>query len=57
MIASPALAARWPDAVPQALRIGMSRDAGGTQPRLADVGAARPHASDHAALVLDLPGL
>ncbi|WP_127108798.1 endonuclease/exonuclease/phosphatase family protein [Pararhodobacter zhoushanensis] len=57
MIASPALAARWPRAVPQAIRIGMSRDAGGTQPRLADVGEARPHASDHAALVLDLPGL
>lgn len=57
MLASPALAARWPDAVPHAIRVGMGRDAGGVQPRLPDVGDHRPHASDHAALVLDLPGL
>lgn len=57
MIASPALAARWPDAVPRAIRAGLGRGAGGTQPRLEDVGAERPHASDHAALLLDLPGL
>ena len=57
MIASPALAARWPDAVPRALRLGMARDAGGANARLADVGDQRPRASDHAALVLDLPGV
>jgi len=57
MIASPALAARWPRAVPQALRWGMARAAGGGAERLEGVGALRPHASDHAALVLDLPGL
>lgn len=57
MIASPALAARFPDAVPRAIRTGLGRDAGGVQPRLEDVGLVRPRASDHAALVLDLPGL
>lgn len=57
MLASPALAARWPDAVPRAIRAGLGRDAGGGQDRLPDVGADRPHASDHAALVIDLPGL
>ncbi len=57
MLASPALAARWPGAIPQAIRAGLDRDAGDGQPRLEDVGALRPHASDHAALVLDLPGL
>ncbi|MCB1389551.1 MAG: endonuclease/exonuclease/phosphatase family protein [Rhodobacteraceae bacterium] len=57
MIASPSLAARFPRAVPRAIRAGMERDAGGAQPRLADVGDLRPRASDHAALVLDLPGL
>lgn len=57
MIGSPALAARWPGAVPRALRAGMARAAGGLDPRLPGVGDLRPHASDHAALVLDLPGL
>ena len=57
LLASPALAARWPLAVPQVVRAGMGRDAGGAGARFEDVGARRPHASDHAALVLDLPGL
>ena len=57
MLASPALAARWPGAVPRALRTGLAHEAGGVQPRLPGVGELRPHASDHAALVLDLPGL
>lgn len=57
MIASPVLAALIPDAVPIAIRAGLARDAGGAQSRLADVGPERPHASDHAALVLDLPAL
>jgi endonuclease/exonuclease/phosphatase family metal-dependent hydrolase len=56
LLASPALAARWPDAVPEVLREGLSR-AAGPGPRLAQVGEHRPHASDHAALVVDLPGL
>jgi len=57
MIASPAVAERWPAAVPRALRLGMGREAGGVTPRLEDVGDHRPHASDHAALILDLSGL
>ena len=58
LLASPALARRWPDATPQALRAGLDRDARRTDvARLPDVGAHRPHASDHAALVLDLDGL
>jgi hypothetical protein len=58
MLASPALAARFPQAAPRVLRQGLGGEAaryGG--PRLADVGRHRPHASDHAALLLDLPGL
>lgn len=56
MLASPALAARWPDAIPQIIRSGLAREAarhGG--PRLPGVGAHRPRASDHAVLVIDLP--
>jgi len=58
LLASPALAAAWPEARPQALRAGLSRDAeryGG--PRLADVGAHRPHASDHAPLLIAFDGM
>ncbi|WP_420568538.1 endonuclease/exonuclease/phosphatase family protein [Thalassovita sp.] len=58
MLASPTLAHQFPNAVPQILREGMSlethRNPG---PHLSGVGHHRPHASDHAALVLDLPGL
>lgn len=58
MIASPALAARLPPGtVPRAIRAGLGRAAGGWQARFEDVGPDRPHASDHAALVLDLPAL
>lgn len=57
MLASPALVARWPQAMPRAIRAGQARAAGGAGVRLADVGDSRPHASDHAALVLDLAGL
>ena len=58
LLAAPAVARRWRDAVPQALRSGMDRAAlrGGAQ-RMVDVGLHRPHASDHAALVLELAGL
>lgn len=58
LLASPALAAQWPDARPEILRIGLDRDAERYQgARLAGVGAHRPHASDHAALSIDFPGL
>jgi endonuclease/exonuclease/phosphatase family metal-dependent hydrolase len=58
ILLSPALAARYPDALPRIFRAGMdpaSGDrAGGA---FAAVGAPRPHASDHAAVWVDLPGL
>jgi endonuclease/exonuclease/phosphatase family metal-dependent hydrolase len=57
LIASPALAARWPDARPRALREGLGEEARRhAGPRLEDVGRHRPHASDHALLLIDLPG-
>jgi hypothetical protein len=56
LLASPALAARWPDAVPMVFREGLAREAG-PGPRLAQVGDHRPHASDHAGLVVEFPGL
>lgn len=55
-LASTALATRWPEAVPDVLREGLSREAGPGR-RLREVGDHRPHASDHAALVIDFPGL
>jgi hypothetical protein len=58
LLASPALAARWPDACPRVLRAGLGYEA--TRHRgahLPGVGRHRPHASDHAALLLDLPGI
>lgn len=58
MLASTALAERWPDAVPEPIRAGIDRKATrASEARLTDVGAHRPHASDHVALVVDLPGL
>ena len=58
MLASPALSLRWSTAVPRVLRAGLDRAAHrATEARLADVGTHRPHASDHAALVLDLEDL
>lgn len=58
LLASPALANRFPDAIPQIIREGLSLQTHrNTGPHLAHVGHHRPHASDHAALVLDLPGL
>lgn len=56
MLASPALAARWPEAIPQIIRSGLAHEAGAPDvPRLPGVGVHRPHASDHAVLVIDLP--
>ena len=57
LLASPALARRWPEATPRVLREGMSLEARHGGPHLEGVGRHRPHASDHAALVIDLPGL
>ena len=58
LLASPALAAAWPDAVPYYLREGLARDAERySGKRLPGVGEHRPHASDHAALVVDFDGL
>ena len=56
LLASPRLGRDWPEAVPAVLREGLSREAG-PGPRLPLVGDHRPHASDHAALVVEFPGL
>lgn len=58
LLASPALAARWPDAIPQVLRAGLAYEA--TRHRgahLQGVGRHRPHASDHAGVLLELEGI
>jgi endonuclease/exonuclease/phosphatase family metal-dependent hydrolase len=58
LLASPALAAQWPNVRPEILRIGLDRAAERYKgARLAGVGAHRPHASDHAALSVNFPGL
>lgn len=58
MIASPALARDWPDATPVLVREGMGRETGnGRARKLEGVGWHRPHASDHAAVVIEFPGL
>ena len=58
LLASPALAARFPEACPRLIRSGLGyeaeRHAG---PRLDTVGRHRPHASDHAAVEITFPGL
>jgi hypothetical protein len=58
LLASPALANRWPDARPYLLREGLSRETRRYQgSRLSNVGPHRPRASDHAALVVEFVGL
>lgn len=58
LIASPALAERFPDAVPRVIRSGLGTEATREEgARLDGTGEHRPHASDHAAVVVDLPGL
>lgn len=58
LLASPSLARRFPDTRPEIIREGMGlethRNPG---PHLPGVGHHRPHASDHAAVAIDLPGL
>jgi endonuclease/exonuclease/phosphatase family metal-dependent hydrolase len=58
LLASPALARRFPDAQPYFLREGLGLEAERHHgARLPGVGFHRPHASDHAALVVDFKGL
>ena len=58
LLASPALAKKWPDARPYLLREGLSRETRRYQgPRLSDVGPHRPRASDHAPLIVEFMGL
>ncbi len=58
LLASPALARRWRDAIPIIVRKGLGTETKRFRgPRLAEVGEHRPHASDHAAVFIDLPGL
>ncbi len=55
LLASPALAARNPDARPAILRQGMGYEAGRyVGPHLPGTGHHRPHASDHALIHVDL---
>ena len=58
LLASPALAAACPEAMPRLVREGMAREASAYPgPRLHGVGEHRPHASDHAAIMVDLEGI
>ncbi len=55
MLASPALARACPDAIPEIHRQGMGLEAARhTGAHLPQTGHHRPHASDHAAVVIDL---
>jgi endonuclease/exonuclease/phosphatase family metal-dependent hydrolase len=58
LLASPALASRWPDAEPVVVRKGLGREASLFRgDRLAGTGRHRPHASDHAAVTIEFPRL
>ena len=58
LLASPALAEQWPNAVPVVLRAGLGEETSRFRgPRLGGVGTHRPHASDHAAVAIDFLGL
>jgi hypothetical protein len=58
ILLSPALARRFPEAMPRIFRAGMDPEAAaGAGPRFRSVRAPRPHASDHAAVWVDLDGL
>ncbi len=58
MLASPELARRCPDAVPRIIRSGMGLETRRNRgPHLPSVGHHRPHASDHAAVVVELEGI
>jgi endonuclease/exonuclease/phosphatase family metal-dependent hydrolase len=58
LLASPALASAWPDARPYLVREGLGFEARRYRgPHLPEVGGHRPHASDHAVLVVEFAGL
>ena len=58
LLASPALAGRFPQARPRLHRAGLGREAERhAGPRLAGTGWHRPHASDHALVAVEFPGL
>ena len=58
LLASPALAELFPKAKPVVVRKGLGRDTTRAhETRFASVGMHRPHASDHAAVLIDFPGL
>jgi endonuclease/exonuclease/phosphatase family metal-dependent hydrolase len=58
ILASPELAKRWPNSEPVVVRKGLGGEASRFRgPRLAGVGRHRPHASDHAAVTIEFPGL
>lgn len=57
ILAAPALAARFAGAVPRVARSGLALSTGAPGPHLFGLGRDRPHASDHAAVHVDLPGL
>lgn len=58
LLASPALAERWPNAEPFVVRTGLGEETSRFHgPRLGGVGEHRPHASDHAAVAVDFKGL
>ena len=58
ILASPALARACRYAMPEILRHGMALEAARNNgPHLPDVGRHRPHASDHAALMIEIAGL
>lgn len=56
MLASPAMAETFGSSIPFVVRKGLGREAARFRgSRLDEVGEHRPHASDHAALVIDFP--
>ncbi|MGI9353581.1 MAG: hypothetical protein ACR2PF_00220, partial [Rhizobiaceae bacterium] len=58
LLASPALATRWSDAIPFIVRMGLGKETERySGPRLGGVGRHRPHASDHAVVAVELIGL
>lgn len=58
LLASPALAARYREVRPEIVHEGQGREAARYRgARLPGVGAHRPHASDHAAVAVEFPGL
>ena len=57
MLVSPRVAADYPDTVPQIVRAGMGTVMHGSDERRVGTTLAGPHASDHALVYADFPGL